>query len=58
MEVRYDLEDGVWSHGANGLVELDIDIVALAVATLLIRWDWFHRRELDPVLEGTARAGQ
>jgi hypothetical protein len=58
VEVRYDLEYGVWSHGANGLVELAIDIVTLAVATLLTRWVWFHRRELEPVREEAARAGQ
>jgi hypothetical protein len=58
VEVRYDLEYGVWSHGANGLVELAIDIVPLAVATLLTRWVWFHRRELEPVREEAARAGQ
>ena len=49
MDVLYDLEHGIWGRGANGLVELGINIVTLAVATFLGRWSWQRR---DALLAG------
>ena len=49
MDVLYDLEHGIWGRGANGLVELGINIVTLAVATFLGWWSWQRR---DALLAG------
>ena len=49
MDVLYDLEHGIWGRGANGLVELGINLVTLAVATFLGRWSWQRR---DALLAG------
>ncbi|MDE3044234.1 MAG: hypothetical protein KGJ10_05345 [Acidobacteriota bacterium] len=49
MDVLYDLEHGVWAQGANGLVELTINVVTFAAATSFARWVWRARRRLDPV---------
>lgn len=49
MDVLYDLEHGIWGRGANGLVELAINIVTLAVAVFLGRWSWQNR---DGLLAG------
>ena len=49
MDELYDLEHGIWGRGANGLVELGINIVTLAVATFLGRWSWQRR---DALLAG------
>lgn len=51
MDVLFDIEHGIWSHGANGIVELVINVVTFAAAVLLSRWVWTHRRELDPATD-------
>lgn len=48
MDVLFDLEHDIWSRGANGLVELAINIVTFVAATSIARWVWSHRRALDP----------
>jgi hypothetical protein len=47
MDVLFDLEHGIWVKGANGVVELCINVATLLAATALTRWTWSHRRELD-----------
>jgi len=49
MDVLFDLEHGIWSHGANGIVELAINIVTFATSFLIARWTWTRRHELDDV---------
>lgn len=49
MDVLYDLEHGVWAQGANGLMELAINVVTVGAATGFARWVWRARRRLDPV---------
>jgi hypothetical protein len=48
LDVLFDLEHGIWFKGANGVVELAINVLTLLAATVLTRWTWLHRRELDP----------
>ncbi len=48
MDVLFDLEHAIWSRGANGLVELAINIVTFAASLFFSTWVWRHRRELDP----------
>lgn len=48
MDVLFDLEHGIWGKGANGVVELCINVATLLAAALLARWTWSHRRDLDP----------
>ena len=50
MDVLFDLEHGIWGKGANGVVELCINVATLLAATSLTRWTWSHRRDLDPSL--------
>jgi hypothetical protein len=47
MDVLFDLEHGVWAKGANGAVELVLNVLTLLAATSLARWTWTRRRELD-----------
>lgn len=58
MDVLFDLEHGIWSKGANGVVELCINVLTLLAATLLARWTWMHRRELDPPSDSGVDAGK
>lgn len=58
MDVLFDLEHGVWSRGANGLVELAINIVTVAASLFFSSWVWSHRRELDPPSRGDEPAGR
>jgi len=48
MDVLFDLEHGIWAKGANGLVELAINVATFALSTYFANWVWTHRRELDP----------
>ena len=50
MDVLYDLQHGVWGSGANGIVELVINIVTLVLALFLGSWAWRHR---DALLAGS-----
>jgi UDP-N-acetylmuramyl pentapeptide phosphotransferase/UDP-N-acetylglucosamine-1-phosphate transferase len=47
MDVLYDIEHDIWSRGSNGLTELAINILTFSSASVLARWVWLHRRELD-----------
>ena len=57
MDVLFDLEHGIWGNGANGVVELCINVLTLLAASVLSRWTWSHRRELDPRGERSDAAG-
>lgn len=46
MDVLYDLQHGVWGEGANGLVELAINILTLVVSVAVGSWAWRHRDDL------------
>ena len=46
MDVLYDLQHGVWGKGANGVMELVINIVTLALSLFVLRWTWVRRDEL------------
>jgi hypothetical protein len=46
MDVLYDLEHGVWGKGANGVVELVINALTLALSLVVLRWAWVHHAEL------------
>ena len=46
MDVLYDLEHGVWGKGANGVVELAINVVTLALSVFVLRWAWVRRDAL------------
>ena len=46
MDVLYDAEHGVWGHGANGVIELVINIATLAVSVGMARWTWRRRTAL------------
>ncbi|MBW4078405.1 MAG: hypothetical protein HIU84_07855 [Acidobacteria bacterium] len=48
MDVLFDLEHSIWFRGANGLVELAINIVTIGASLFFSAWTWAHRRELDP----------
>jgi hypothetical protein len=50
MDVLYDLQHGVWGSGANGVVELGINIVTLALSVFVGGWAWRHR---DALLDGS-----
>ena len=49
MDVLYDLEHGVWGKGANGLVELAINVLTLVLSLTVLRWAWVRR---DALLAG------
>ena len=47
MDVLYDLERGIWwGSGAGGWLELGINVLTLALGSLMLRWTWVHRRAL------------
>ena len=46
MDVLFDLEHGIWSHGANGVIELAINVLTFAAAWSIARWTWHRRRDL------------
>ncbi len=46
MDVLYDLQHGVWGRGANGVMELAINIVTLALSVFVLRWTWVRRDAL------------
>jgi predicted signal transduction protein with EAL and GGDEF domain len=50
MDVLYDLQHGVWGKGANGLVELAINVLTIALSAVVLRWTWVRR---DALLKGT-----
>jgi hypothetical protein len=52
MDTLYDIEHGVWGKGANGLIELGITIVTVALSLAILRWTWRRREELLHPSEG------
>jgi hypothetical protein len=46
MDVLYDLQHGVWGKGANGVTELVINVVTLALSLFVLRWTWVRRDAL------------
>jgi hypothetical protein len=46
MDVLYDLQHGIWGKGANGVVELIINLVTLALSLFVLRWTWVRRDAL------------
>ncbi len=48
MDVLFDLEHGIWTKGANGVVELAINVVTFVAALALSTWSWRHRGALAP----------
>lgn len=47
MDVLYDLEQKVWwRSGAGGWIELAINVLTLALGTVLLTWAWRRRRTL------------
>jgi hypothetical protein len=46
MDVLYDLQHGIWGKGANGIVELAINVVTGVLTIVLGRWTWTHREAL------------
>ncbi len=49
MDVLYDLEHGIWTRGANGVVELAINVITVTASLVLARWLWTHREQLSNV---------
>jgi hypothetical protein len=43
MDVLYDLQHGVWGKGANGVMELIINVVTLGLSLFVLRWAWVRR---------------
>ncbi|MGO8827222.1 MAG: hypothetical protein ACLQU9_18555 [Acidimicrobiales bacterium] len=46
MDVLYDLQHGVWGKGANGVVELVINLLTLGLSLFVLRWAWTRREAL------------
>lgn len=46
MDVLYDIEHGIWWSSGGGVVELAINVLTAAVASVLLRWTWNNRAEL------------
>jgi len=46
MDVLYDLQHGVWGKGANGVMELVINLVTLGLSLFVLRWTWVRRDAL------------
>jgi hypothetical protein len=46
MDVLYDMQHGVWGKGANGVMELVINVVTLALSVFVLRWTWVRRDAL------------
>jgi hypothetical protein len=43
MDVLYDLQHGIWGKGANGVVELAINLLTLGLSLVVLRWTWVRR---------------
>lgn len=48
MDVLYDLQHSIWwSSGAEGWIELGVNVATAVVAGVLLTWGWAHRAELQ-----------
>lgn len=50
MDVLYDLENGIYTEGAGGIIEAGINLITLAFSVVALRWAWSRR---EPLLAGT-----
>jgi hypothetical protein len=46
MDDLYDLQHGVWGKGANGLIELAINLLTLGLSLVVLGWTWTRRDAL------------
>jgi hypothetical protein len=46
MDVLYDLQYGVWGKGANGVIELAINVITLVLSLYVLRWTWSRHTAL------------
>ena len=51
MDVLYDLENGIYTEGAGGVIEAAINLITLAFSVTALRWAWSRR---DALLSGAA----
>jgi hypothetical protein len=51
MDVLYDLENGIYTEGAGGIIEAGINAITLAFSAIALRWAWSRR---EPLLAGRA----
>lgn len=49
MDVLYDLENGIYTEGAGGVIEAGINLVTLTFSVIALRWSWSRR---EPLLAG------
>jgi hypothetical protein len=47
IDVAFDLEHGIWTSGAGGLIELGINLLTVTLTAAIIRWTWRNRLELQ-----------
>lgn len=47
IDVAFDVEHGIWTSGAGGLIELGINVLTLTLTAGIIRWAWRNRLELQ-----------
>jgi hypothetical protein len=46
MDVLYDLEHDIWGKGANGIIELAINLLTLSLSVIVVAWSWLRREQL------------
>ena len=46
MDVLYDLEHGIYTTGAGGVIELGINLLTLGFSAWFLRWAWSRRAAL------------
>ena len=46
MDFLYDVEHGIYTHGAGGLIELGINLLTLGLSVWFLRWAWTRRDAL------------
>ena len=46
MDVLYDLQHGVWGKGANGVIELVINLVTIGLSVFVLHWTWTRKEAL------------
>lgn len=54
MDVLYDLQHSIWwSSGAEGWIELGVNVATGVVAAVLLTWSWAHRAELQATVKAS-----
>jgi hypothetical protein len=46
MDDLYDIQHHLWGKGANGRMELVINVITLVLSATMLRWTWRRRRAL------------